>query len=166
MCIDGLKSIEIITHSYFDFFFKINDQLVAVKVIKRDYLTGPEEESVLFEIKMMKMFNHKHIVKMIDHVLHPRYVFIIQEYCDGGTLLDYIRNYGRLSETSCQQVVQQLALALKYMRTHNISHLDLKPDNIFLMKLDGELFIKLGGLYLVFSYFILSNYYDIESIVL
>lgn len=94
----------------------------------------------------MEMFEHQHIVKMIDFMVTPSYIYIAQEYCNGGTLMDYIKKHRNLSEKTCQQVIQQLASAIKYMRSKNICHLDLKPDNIFLIKAQ-TMTIKLGGLY-------------------
>jgi serine/threonine protein kinase len=119
----------------------------------------------------METFNHKYIVKMFDSMVDTRYIYIIQEYCNGGNLLEYIHKHGRLSEQTCKQLLQQLATALKYMRSFNISHLDLKPDNIFLIKSE-TITIKLGGLYFIFTIIIIiiinnyCYYNDITRIVL
>lgn len=93
---------------------------------------------------------------MIDFMVDSRYIYIIQEYCNGGSLLDYIKKHGKLSEQICQQLLQQLASALKHMRSFNISHLDLKPDNIFLIKSE-TINIKLGGLYFVLTKFLVRH---------
>lgn len=106
--------------------------MVAIKVVERNYSDRRIENSVLFEINMMKNLKHKHIVKMIDYKFTSRYICIILEYCNGGDLSMYIKKRSKLSEMECCIFMQQLALALQFLRCYNICHLDLKPQNIFL----------------------------------
>jgi serine/threonine protein kinase len=54
------------------------------------------------------------------------------EYCEGGDLSIFIRNYKQLNEKICKSFLGQLASALKYLRQHNIVHMDLKPNNLLL----------------------------------
>jgi serine/threonine-protein kinase ULK/ATG1 len=57
------------------------------------------------------------------------------EYCGGGDLSRLIRTYRVLSESVCRRFLQQLASALRFLRARNISHFDLKPQNILLTAL-------------------------------
>ncbi|CAL4130822.1 unnamed protein product, partial [Meganyctiphanes norvegica] len=75
---------------------------------------------------------HEHIVVMKDFLWDERYIFIVMEYCNGGDLSRLIKTKQRLSESVCQRFLQQLASALKYMREQNVSHFDLKPQNILI----------------------------------
>ncbi|KAJ8883853.1 hypothetical protein PR048_015708 [Dryococelus australis] len=59
-------------------------------------------------------------------------IYIIMEYCNGGDLSCFIRKRRRLPEATCRKFLQQLALALKFMRSHNVCHMDLKPQNLLL----------------------------------
>jgi serine/threonine-protein kinase ULK/ATG1 len=54
------------------------------------------------------------------------------EYCEGGDLSIFIRNYKQLKEDICRSFLSQLAFALQYLRQHNIVHMDLKPSNLLL----------------------------------
>lgn len=54
------------------------------------------------------------------------------EYCGGGDLGSFIKHYGSLSEAVTRRFFHQLALAIQYMRTMNVAHMDLKPQNILL----------------------------------
>jgi len=54
------------------------------------------------------------------------------EYCEGGDLSIFIRNYKQLKEKICRSFLCQLASALQYLRQHNIVHMDLKPSNLLL----------------------------------
>lgn len=66
------------------------------------------------------------------------------EYCDGGDLSKFIKKRKQLPESICQRFLQQLALALKYLRDHNVCHMDLKPENLLLVR-RPYLKLKLGG---------------------
>lgn len=66
------------------------------------------------------------------------------EYCDGGDLSSFIKKKHKLPESACRRFLQQLALALRYLRDHNVCHMDLKPQNLLLMK-KPQLVLKVGG---------------------
>ncbi|XP_026825173.1 serine/threonine-protein kinase ULK3 isoform X2 [Ooceraea biroi] len=65
------------------------------------------------------------------------------EYCDGGDLSSFIKKRHKLPENICRRFLQQLALALRYLRDHNVCHMDLKPQNLLLMK-KPQLVLKVG----------------------
>ncbi|XP_054004692.1 serine/threonine-protein kinase ULK3 isoform X2 [Hylaeus anthracinus] len=65
------------------------------------------------------------------------------EYCDAGDLSSFIKKKHKLPEQICRRFLQQLALALKYMRDNNVSHMDLKPQNLLLIR-KPHLILKVG----------------------
>lgn len=73
------------------------------------------------------------------------YIYIILEYCDGRDLSWFIRKSRKLSEETCKKFLQQLALAMKYLRDNNICHMDLKPQNL-LLSTKPTLTLKLAGI--------------------
>lgn len=77
------------------------------------------------------------------------------EYCDGGDLSRFIKKKHKLPENICRRFLQQLALALRYLRDHNVCHMDLKPQNLLLTR-KPQLILKVGGRYIVnlFYFFI------------
>jgi serine/threonine-protein kinase ULK/ATG1 len=72
------------------------------------------------------------------------------EYCEHGDLSCFIRKRRKLSEATCKKFLQQLALALKFLRSHNVCHMDLKPQNLLLTS-KPNLTLKLAGKYLEFD---------------
>lgn len=66
------------------------------------------------------------------------------EYCDGGDLSNFIKKKRKLPENVCRKFLQQLALALKYLRENSVCHMDLKPQNLLLIK-RPKLTLKVGG---------------------
>lgn len=71
-------------------------------------------------------------------------MYIVLEYCKGGNLFEYIKLHNRLKEQVCRRALQQLASGLQYIRSKNICHMDLKPQNIllnfdpFTLKISGK----------------------------
>lgn len=107
-------------------------ECVAIKAVLRSTLSPGSTESLLTEIRLLKRLNHDHIVQLKDFMYDTNYIYIVMEYCAGGDLSHFIKSKHRLPENACQRFLQQLASALKYMRDENVSHFDLKPQNILL----------------------------------
>eukprot|EP00061_Rhincodon_typus_P015873 g43793.t1 len=57
-------------------------------------------------------------------------IYLIMEFCAGGDLSHFIRTRRALPEGVARRFLQQLASALQYLHERNISHLDLKPQNV------------------------------------
>ena len=56
------------------------------------------------------------------------------ELCSSGNLSNYIKQHRSLPETTCRYFLRQLSSALKYMRSKNVSHFDLKPQNLLITR--------------------------------
>ena len=107
-------------------------QVVAIKCVQKSNLTKVETDSIVAEISILKKLKHDFIVEMINFHWDSSYIYIIMEYCGGGDLSKYIKKHGKLPEKICQRFLQQLGSALKFLRSENISHMDLKPQNILI----------------------------------
>jgi len=107
-------------------------EVVAVKCVEKKQLSGAAVDNIITEITLLKMLKHEYIVEMKDFQWNDRYIFIIMEYCEHGDLSCFIRKRRKLPEVICKKFLQQLALALKFLRSHNVCHMDLKPQNLLL----------------------------------
>ena len=67
-----------------------------------------------------------------DFVWDDHYIYLVMEYCSGGDLSRFIKKKKVLPEFVAKYCLQQIASALKFLRENNVSHLDLKPQNILL----------------------------------
>ncbi|XP_046822730.1 serine/threonine-protein kinase ULK3 isoform X1 [Vespa crabro] len=117
--------------------------IVAIKCVNTSELSNSAINNLMTEISVLKILNHEHIIKMKEFFSIEKRVYIVTEYCDGGDLSKYIKKHGQLPENICQRLLQQLGLALKYLKNQNISHMDLKPENLFLV-IKPYLKLKLG----------------------
>ena len=52
------------------------------------------------EIKILKLFNHPHIIKLYEFIDTPSDIFVILEYAAGGELFDLISRKEKVSNQS------------------------------------------------------------------
>ncbi|XP_068131783.1 serine/threonine-protein kinase ULK3 isoform X1 [Hyperolius riggenbachi] len=111
-------------------------EVVAIKCVSKKSLNKASVENLLTEIEILKTVHHPHILELKDFQWDRDNIFLITEYCAGGDLSRFIRSRRILPEKVVQAFLQQLASALKFLHEKNISHLDLKPQNILLSSVD------------------------------
>ncbi|XP_063170176.1 serine/threonine-protein kinase ULK3 isoform X2 [Candoia aspera] len=107
-------------------------EVVAIKCVSKKNLNKASVENLLTEIEILKTIRHPHIVELKDFQWDKEYIYLIMEYCAGGDLSRFIHTRRILLEKVACIFLQQLACALKFLHDKNISHLDLKPQNILL----------------------------------
>ena len=112
----------------------LTGETVAIKILDKMILSQtPEDyELVRQEISILKIVKHKYIVQLYEILQTPQHIFIVMEYCEGKDLMDYILTKTRLSELESLKFFQQLINALFYLHSQNISHRDVKIDNMLL----------------------------------
>ena len=85
------------------------------------------------EMSIMRILKHPNIIRLVDLLQSSNHYYIIIEYCNGGTLSDCIRKYGRpLPIEVVQYFMRQIVNGVKYIHSKRIIHRDLKSDNILL----------------------------------
>ena len=140
-------------------------QHVAIKAISKQKLKNKKLlENLEVEISILRNIKHGHIVSLFDCERTDQKFYLIMEYCALGDLTFLIKS----SETSTfdhpilsrlfqiypspntrarglhhaftLNFLQQLASALKFLRSHNLVHRDIKPQNLLLSlpRLDCE----------------------------
>ncbi|XP_053933555.1 serine/threonine-protein kinase ULK3 isoform X6 [Cuculus canorus] len=112
-------------------------EVVAIKCVNKRSLNRASVENLLTEIEILKTIHHPHIVELKDFQWDSDHIYLIMEFCAGGDLSRFIRMRRMLPEKVARIFLQQLACALKFLHDHNISHLDLKPQNILLSALEN-----------------------------
>ena len=113
-------------------------QLYAAKCIPKEKLKEELDQKTLRrEIAILRKMKHKNIIYIQDYEENKKNHYIFLEYCNGGNLYDYTREYIKnkghpLNECYIQKIIKQLAPALEYMHENNIIHRDMKLENILL----------------------------------
>ena len=90
------------------------------------------EQKVRREIKILRLFDHPHIIRLYEVIDTPTDIFVIMEYVSGGELFDYIVMKGRLAENEARRFFQQILTGIEYCHHHMVVHRDLKPENLLL----------------------------------
>lgn len=111
-------------------------QLVrAVKAIKRKHVDSTAFSN---EIAVLKTVDHPNIIKLFDCYYDNNYYYMVEEYCSGGDLYDYIRKQKYFSEKKAAFILSQLLSAVNHLHKKSIVHRDLKPENIVFIKTKNE----------------------------
>lgn len=64
--------------------------------------------------------------------------YLVQEWIEGSTLTDKVRQQGLMSENSVKEILIGILPVLDYVHSKRIVHRDIKPDNIILRQSDGQ----------------------------
>ncbi len=115
------------------------DKIVAIKVLKEEYLTNDEfVRRFRNESKVIAVLDHPNIVKVYDVNFTGAEQYIVMEYIDGITLKQYITHQGHLRWKDSVHFVTQILRALSHAHERGVIHRDIKSQNIMLLR-DGTI---------------------------
>lgn len=101
---------------------------VAIKQIVSDV---SRKHRINAEVKLMVFLNHPSILRLLDIVQDKKFVYVIQPFCENGTLEQWLSSEVRkISKRS--QVFLQLLSAVNYLHAQKWIHGDIKSTNVFL----------------------------------
>ncbi|KAJ1536633.1 hypothetical protein HK096_009269 [Nowakowskiella sp. JEL0078] len=101
---------------------------VAIKILRLDENKDAIQD-VQQEINALSQLSSQHIVRYYESFLKKRDLWIVMEYCDGGSLLEIMQS-GSLSEKQISTIIREILLGLKYMHDRHMVHRDIKAANI------------------------------------
>ena len=107
---------------------------VAIKVLLPRVAVKPVEmEKFLREMAVTAQLRHANIVKLFDQGHCEGISWFIMEYCEGGSLWDFIiKHGGKLPLKVAQPIMLSALEGLAHAHQSGIVHRDLKPANILL----------------------------------
>lgn len=128
---------------------------LAMKVIKKE--TNPmvqpqqaidENQKILNEVNIMRKLSNPHVLGLVDFYETAALVTIIMDYMEGRDMLHRILKYDvnrtRLDENDAKFFFLQACRGLKYLHDANITHRDIKPDNILLSSDSPDALLKIS----------------------
>ncbi|KXS19059.1 kinase and ubiquitin-associated domains of Mark3PAR-1 [Gonapodya prolifera JEL478] len=110
----------------------LTKQKVAVKIIAKDKLDPATAKKLFREVRIMKMLNHPHIVKLYEVIDTPKELYLVMEYAQGGEIFDYLVAHGRMKEKDARRIFRQIVSAVSYCHNMHVVHRDLKAENLLL----------------------------------
>ncbi|XP_061989961.1 serine/threonine-protein kinase 1 [Rosa rugosa] len=116
-------------------------ELVAIKVIS---LSQGEEgyEEICGEIEMLQQCSHPNVVRYLGSYQGEEYLWIVMEYCGGGSVADLMNvTEDALEEYQIAYICREALKGLAYLHSIFKVHRDIKGGNILLTE-QGD--VKLG----------------------
>jgi serine/threonine protein kinase len=115
------------------------DRTVAVKVLPADLAADPERRARFErEARAIAALSHPHICTIHDVGRHEDIDYLVMEYLDGETLADRLAHgKGPLPLDQVLTIGIHIADALDKAHRAGITHRDVKPANIFLVRRSG-----------------------------
>ncbi|KAF2435029.1 kinase-like protein [Tothia fuscella] len=130
--------------------------LVAIKSVNVTKLSKKLRDNLEEEVNILKSLHHPHIVALFSCRESRTQMHLIMEFCELGDLSSFIRKRdssklrshpalvdmfnkypcpkeGALNEVVTRHFAQQIGSALEFMRTRNLLHRDIKPQNLLLV---------------------------------
>lgn len=124
--------------------FLAGDEAIPARHVAIKVLTRPPEGdhgNLLWEMRTLAQFNHRHVVTFYHHFADDDGLYLVMEFCPGGSLDDRLAASGFCSVEQTFAWGVDLCDTLAFVHGQGIVHHDIKPHNI-LFAADGT--IKLG----------------------
>jgi len=114
----------------------IFNNTVAMKVITKS--DGMDSEYIKNELDILKKLSHPNIVRIYEFYESENDYYLINEFCNGGELYNYI-NKTKLNEQQLSIIFYQVFSGLCYLHENDVLHRDMKPENILISKKEIDL---------------------------
>ncbi|XP_076036081.1 serine/threonine-protein kinase Chk1-like [Oratosquilla oratoria] len=101
----------------------------AQELVARKEAPASSKPSLVREAVIHVQLRHENIVRLVCWTKTSDKVFLIMEYCSGGTLFYAI---DKLLQEDVGRYFSQLMSAVNYLHSRGVAHRDLKPENLLL----------------------------------
>ncbi|XP_073990361.1 wee1-like protein kinase isoform X1 [Rhodnius prolixus] len=114
--------------------YKCINRLNGVEyAVKRGKKPIQNERVAHNEIYAHGVLEHPNIVRNYSSWMENEYVYMQNEYCNGGSLEDAIKT-GNMDEKQLRKILEHIAQGLRYIHSKQLAHMDIKPGNILITK--------------------------------
>lgn len=116
---------------------RVHTHVVALKVAHRASLTEAAKEGAMAELSRIASAFHPSLVQLKEHGWHDERLWFAMPFYEGETLSERLAR-GPLEVKEAAELLAPIAEALACLHRAGIRHQDVKPDNLFLAKLDEQ----------------------------
>ncbi|MBP5974962.1 protein kinase [Brasilonema sp. CT11] len=89
--------------------------------------------------RLQELGKNSQIPTLLAYFEEDNYLYLVQEFIDGQTLLKDLRQQGIYHEAKIRQGLLDLLPVLKFIHQRGVIHRDIKPQNIMRRQSDGKL---------------------------
>jgi tRNA A-37 threonylcarbamoyl transferase component Bud32 len=114
---------------------KPTNKKIALKTYEKSKLLDPHRKRcVKREIEILGLLSHQNIVKLYEVIDTSKSLHLSMEYVGGNSLHGYLkrRPNRRLEEIEAVRLFKQILSAIEYCHSKNVTHRDIKLENILL----------------------------------
>lgn len=86
------------------------------------------------ELDIIIKLEHPYVIQIHSILQRGPKIFIFMRFAENGDLLEYIKKNGSIVEHGAKSWFYQMVKGLKYLHNQNITHRDLKCENILISK--------------------------------
>ncbi|XP_012819809.1 triple functional domain protein isoform X3 [Xenopus tropicalis] len=106
---------------------RVTRRIVATKFVNKKLM---KRDQVTHELGILQSLQHPQLISLLDTFETPASYVLVLEIADQGCLLEYVVQWGNLTEEKITSYMREVLEALQYLHNCRIAHLDLKPENI------------------------------------
>lgn len=104
----------------------------AAKFIKCS--KAQDKDDVLHEVEIMQAVGHKTLLRLVDAFQTASEFILVMELVTGGELFERVVEDEFISENEVIHYMKQILEGVEHMHSKNVLHLDLKPENIMIVR--------------------------------
>ncbi|MEZ4318469.1 MAG: serine/threonine-protein kinase [Myxococcota bacterium] len=105
----------------------------AIKVLSHEFIRDDQIRARFAqEAATMARLDHRNLVQVYDISDDPFTPHIVMELCSGGSIIQWMKVHGAVPPRLALQVIESTALAVGVAHEDNITHRDIKPQNILI----------------------------------
>ena len=109
-----------------------NGDLRTFKVIEKKNELFQKTQELLKEIELLEEADNPYIVKLYEFYDCPTVICLVNEYLNGGNLLDKLKKEKKFSEFTTAIIIFQILSALSFCHSRNIIHRNLTLSNVLI----------------------------------
>jgi serine/threonine-protein kinase len=121
------------------------DEVVALKVLKRELASADMLERFRREVKLARKVTHRNVARTYDIGEDGGDRFLTMEFIEGEMLAARLARRGRMPVNEVAQIAKDVCAGLSAAHAVGVIHRDLKPENVIIAK-DGRAVITDFGI--------------------
>jgi serine/threonine protein kinase len=109
------------------------DQRFAVKILTEEFSKMPGIQGRFKrEASATGRLEHPNIVATVEMAKEETYTYIVMEYVDGGSLVDFIVKEKKVRPVRMVEIMTDILAGLHHAHERGVIHRDIKPANVLL----------------------------------